>query len=141
MFFLIALYQQSPGPQALIGAILGIAVAAALGFAIFRGGLRLDLRLFFRWTGVVIILVAAGLASGVLRSLHEAGVWNLLQQPVWDLTRSLPVTSVAGTILSGLFGYHDAPVLGEVLVWALTLGMTLWLFLQPASVGPAGQEA
>ena len=141
VFFLIALYQQSPGPQALIGAILGIAVAAALGFAIFRGGLRLDLRIFFRCTGVVIILVAAGLASGVLRSLHEAGVWNLLQQPVWDLTRSLPVTSVAGTILSGLFGYHDAPVLGEVLVWALTLGMTLWLFLQPASVGPAGQEA
>ena len=141
VFFLIALYQQSPGPQALIGAILGIAVAAALGFAIFRGGLRLDLRLFFRWTGVVIILVAAGLASGVLRSLHEAGVWNLLQQPVWDLTRSLPVTSVAGTILSGLFGYHDAPVLGEVLVWALTLGITLWLFLQPASARPAGQEA
>lgn len=141
VFFLIALYQQSPGPQSLTGALLGIAAAAALGFAIFRGGLRLDLRLFFRWTGVVIILVAAGLASGVLRSLHEAGVWNLLQQPVWDLTRSLPVTSVAGTILSGLFGYHDAPVLGEVLVWALTLGITLWLFLQPASARPAGQEA
>ncbi|MCF1708279.1 FTR1 family protein [Tabrizicola sp. J26] len=141
VFFLVALFQQSPGPEALIGALLGLAVAAALGVAIFRGGLRLDLRLFFRWTGVVIILVAAGLASGVLRSLHEAGVWNLLQQPVWDLTRTLPITSVTGTILSGLFGYHDAPVLGEVLVWVLTFGVTLWFFLQPVSPRAAGQEA
>lgn len=68
------------------------------------------------------IFVAAGLAAGALRSLHEAGLWNHLQQPVWDLTRSLPVSSVLGTVLSGLFGYHDAPVLGEVLVWALSSG-------------------
>lgn len=142
VFFLLALFQQSPGPAAPAGALLGVAAAAVLGWAIFRGGVRMDLRRFFRWTGIFIILVAAGLASSVLRNLHEAGIWNSLQEPVWDLTRALPVQSLPGTVLSGLFGYHDAPVLGEVLVWALVLGVTLTLFLRPpaAPARVAGQE-
>lgn len=131
VFFLLALFQQSPGPAAPIGALLGIAVALVLGYGIYRGGVRLDLRRFFKWTGVFIILVAAGLASTVLRNLHEAGIWNHLQQPVWDMTERLPVGSLVGTVLSGLFGYHDAPVLGEVLIWAIVLGGGLYFFLRP----------
>lgn len=140
VFFLLALFQQSPGPAAPIGALLGIAVALVLGYGIYRGGVRLDLRRFFKWTGVFIILVAAGLASAVLRSLHEAGVWNHLQQPVWDMTERLPVGSLVGTVLSGLFGYHDAPVLGEVLVWAAVLAGGLYFFLRPQPI-PARQAA
>lgn len=131
VFFLLALFQQSPGPAAPLGAILGIGTAVVLGVMLFRGGIRIDLRRFFRWTGVFIILVAAGLASTVLRNLHEAGIWNHLQQPVWDMSRVLPVQSVTGTVLSGLFGYHDSPVLGEVLVWAAVLLGGHWLFLRP----------
>ena len=137
VFFLLAIFQQSSGWGAPVGALLGIAVAILLGYGIYHGGLRLDLRRFFLWTGIFIIFVAAGLAASVLRSLHEAGIWNHLQQPMWDLTRSLPVSSVLGTVLSGLFGYHDAPVLGEVLVWAFVLGLSLWLFLRPLPGAPA----
>lgn len=145
VFFLLALFQQSPGPAAPMGALLGVGLAVVLGWAIFRGGLRLDLRRFFRWTGVFIILVAAGLAASVLRNLHEAGIWNLAQGQVWDLSRSLPVQSLPGTVLSGLFGYHHAPVLGEVLVWATVLAGALFAFLRPARPAspqpqPAGQE-
>ena len=68
-----------------------------------------------------------------LRSLHEAGVWNHLQQPVYDLTRTLPVSSVPGTILSGLLGYHDRPTLGEALAWLAVAGGGLWLFLRPVT--------
>ncbi|MFT3972993.1 MAG: FTR1 family protein [Amaricoccus sp.] len=142
VFFLLALFQQSPGPAAPIGALLGVLAAALLGYGIYRGGVRLDLRRFFLWTGVFIIFVAAGLASSVLRSLHEAGIWNYLQQPVWDMTRTLPISSVTGTVLSGLLGYHDAPVLGEVIAWALVLFVTLYFFLRPAPMTqPAKQEA
>ncbi len=136
VFFLLALFQQSPGWAAPAGALLGIAAAVLLGVGIYRGGVRLDLRRFFRWTGIFIVFVAAGLASSVLRNLHEAGIWNHLQQPVWDMTRALPVGSLAGTVLSGLFGYHDAPVLGEVLVWALVLALTLFFFLRPHPDAP-----
>lgn len=131
VFFLLAIFQQSPGPAAPLSALAGVAVAVILGLAIYRGGVRIDLRRFFRWTGLLILLIAAGLLAGVLRSLHEAGLWNHLQVPVFDLSRSLPVSSVPGTILSGLFGYHHAPTVGEVLVWAGYLAVTLYLFLRP----------
>lgn len=131
VFFLLAIFQQSPGMAAPLGALLGVAVSAALGIAVYRGGIRLDLRQFFTWTGVFIIFVAAGLFSSALRSLHEAGLWNQLQQPLYDLTRVLPVSSVPGTILSGLLGYHDRPTVGEGLGWALVALGGLWFFLRP----------
>ncbi|MFE3837405.1 iron uptake transporter permease EfeU [Pseudogemmobacter sonorensis] len=130
VFFLLAIFQQSPGPAAPLSALAGVAVAVALGLAIYWGGIRIDLRRFFRWTGVFILLIAAGLLAGVLRNLHEAGLWNHLQTLVFDLSGSLPVSGVPGTVLSGLFGYHHAPTLGEALVWALYLAVTLPLFLR-----------
>ncbi|PZQ51547.1 MAG: iron transporter [Rhodovulum sulfidophilum] len=141
VFFLLAIFQQSPGPSAPIGALLGLGCAALVGYGIFRGGLRLNLRRFFLWTGVFIIFVAAGLAASVLRNLHEAGIWNHLQTPAWDLSHALPLSSVTGTLLSGLFGYHDTPAIGEVIVWALVLGVTLFFFLRPAAAAPAPRSS
>ena len=61
-------------------------VGGRRGFAIYYGGVRLDLRRFFRWTGVFIIFVAAGLLAGALRAFHEAGLWNGLQGTAFDLS-------------------------------------------------------
>ncbi|PAT37197.1 iron transporter [Vandammella animalimorsus] len=135
VFFLLAIFQQSPGPAAPLGALAGIAVAVALGLGIYWGGVRLNLHKFFRYTGIFILFVAAGLLAGVLRNLHEAGVWNLLQAPVWDLSRTLPNASVTGTVLSGLLGYHETPTWGEALAWLLYLAPALALFLQPVKEG------
>jgi high-affinity iron transporter len=94
VFFLLALFQQSRGAAAPVGALLGIAVAILLGYGIYRGGVRLDLRRFFTWTGVFIIVVAAGLASTVLRNLHEAG---RLEPP--PAARLGPDAGVAGRLV------------------------------------------
>lgn len=136
VFFLLAIFQQSPGPAAPLGALAGIAVAVALGLGIYWGGVRLNLHKFFRYTGIFILFVAAGLLAGVLRNLHEAGVWNWLQAPVWDLSRTLPNASVTGTVLSGLLGYHESPTWGEALAWLLYLAPALALFLQPVKEAP-----
>ena len=141
VFFLLAIFQQSAGPAMPLAALAGVLVSVALGLLIYWGGVRIDLRLFFRWTGIFILFVAAGLLAGVLRSLHEAGLWNGLQTMAFDLSDSLPVSSLAGTVFSGFFGYDDTPTLGEILVWAAYLAVTLFLFLrahpQPA---PQGRE-
>ncbi len=129
--FLIAILQQSSGKSAATGALAGLFIAVAVGFAIFRLGLRLDLRRFFRVTGGFVILVAAGLAASVLRSLHEAGVWNGLQGTAFDLSGALPTDGVAGTLLSGIFGYSATPTWGEVVVYLIVLIGTGWLFLRP----------
>ena len=131
VFFLLAIFQQSPGTAAPLSALAGNALSAAIGFGIYYGGVRINLRHFFHWTGLFILVVAAGLLSSVLRNLHEAGIWNLLQDRAYDLTEILPLSSLTGTVLSGMFGYHDAPAVGEVLIWALYLIVTLTLFFRP----------
>lgn len=135
--FLLAVMRQSPGPAAPLGALAGLLLAVAVGVAITWGGLRLDLRRFFRWSGVLILLVAAGLLAGSLRALHEAGLWNGLQATVFDLSDILPADGVAGSVLAGLLGYSDRPALGEVLVYLVFLAVTLPLFLRPMAGAPA----
>lgn len=131
VFFLLAAFQQmgSVGWGALAGAVLGLAGAVAVGVAIYAGGLKINLRHFFRITGVFILIVAAGLLSGVVRSLHEAGLWNGLQERAFDLSAVLPADSLVGAVLGGLFGYDDMPTIGEVLAYLVFLIPALILFL------------
>lgn len=141
VFFLLAIFQQSRGWEAPVGALLGIATSVVIGYGLYSGGVRLNLRKFFRFTGIFILLVAAGLLAGVLRKFHEAGIWNQLQTVVFNMDDTLPMDSPLGTVLSGLLGYQSAPVVGEVIVYVLFLVTTVWLFLRPAAApaAPAGQ--
>ncbi len=128
VFFLIAAFSQDVGWAAPLGAVLGLLVAMALGYALYQGGTRLDLRKFFRWTGAFILFVAAGLVASAVKSLHEAGLWNGLQDIAFNLTDILPSASAVGVILGGLFGYRDAPAVGELLAWALFLVPAMYFF-------------
>jgi high-affinity iron transporter len=131
VFFLLAIFQQSTGPAAPLGALAGVACAAAVGYLIFVGGVRLNLRRFFRWTGVFILIVAAGILSSALRNLHEAGLWNGLQERAYDLSGILPVSTPIGALLSGLFSYQESPAVGEVLIYVAFLAVSVFLFLRP----------
>jgi high-affinity iron transporter len=131
VFFLLAIFDQSAGYYVPLGAFLGLVAGIGVGFLIYYGGVRLDLRRFFRVTGVFIIVVAAGLLAGGLRSLHEAGVWNGLQQVVADWSGILPKDGPLGTVLAGLFGYTDTPTLGEVLVYFAYLIPAVAFFFMP----------
>jgi len=137
MVFLLATFQQSSGPWAAIGAVIGLAGAAAVGFAIYWGGVRINLARFFRWTAVFILVVAAGLLAGAVRSLHEAGFWNGLQQVVFDWSHVLPQDSPLGTFLAGILGYHDMPTASEVIVYLLFLAIALPVFFWGVPALPA----
>ncbi len=141
VFFLPAIFQQSATPLAPLGALAGCLAAAGVGYGIYAGGIRLNLRRFFLWTGVFILVVAAGILASALRSLHEAGVWNGLQTVVFDVSDWLPVGSPLGALLSGIFGYRDAPTLGEVVVYVTFLATSLFLFLRPIATSSAGSQA
>lgn len=140
VFFLLAVFQQSAGADAPLGALLGVLASVAVGCGIYMGGVRLNLRRFFRWTGVFILIVAAGILAGTLRHLHEAGVWNYLQTTVFDLSDVMPATSPIGVMLSGLFGYMDTPTVGEVIVYVVFLAASLIAFLRPELTRPTGGE-
>jgi high-affinity iron transporter len=131
VFFLLAIFQQSQGPAAPLGALAGILVAAGIGYAIYVGGVKLNLRVFFRWTAVFLLIVAAGILARSVKSLHEAGLWNGLQSTAFDMSGVLPVDTPLGSVLSGLFGYDDAPSIGEILVYAGFLVVSVLAFLRP----------
>jgi len=139
--FLIATFQQDVGIEAPIGAALGLAVACMIGAAITYGGARINLARFFRWTGIFILFVAAGLLAGSVRALHEAGLWNGLQSIAFDLGQVLPADGVLGTLLVGIFGYQEAPAIGEVLAYLIFLIPALALFVAPARQMPPASEA
>jgi len=132
VFFLLAAFQQDVGYAPPLGAMLGLGTAVVLGMLIYWGGVRLNLASFFKWTSLVIIFVAAGLAAGAIRAFHEAGLWNHFQDVAFDLSNTLTTHSVVGTLLEGLLGYQEAPSVSEVAVWFIYLIPALLLFALPA---------
>lgn len=88
--FLLATFSAAQSAAlAATGAVLGLILAIAIGWGIYIGGVRLNLGRFFRYTGLFLILVAAGLVISALRSGHEAGWLNIGQQPVVNLSQWL----------------------------------------------------
>ncbi len=141
VFFLIATVQQDVGIGVPIGAALGILCAFAFGVAMYRGGIKLNLATFFRWTGVFIIFVAAGLLAGAIRAFHEAGLWNALQQNRLRLQRHPARRRPVGTLLTGIFGYQDAPTVGEVIVYLAFLLPALSCFTCRGAPRPVPRTA
>ncbi len=142
VFFLLATFQQDLGWGPPVGALLGVLSAVGFGAAITYGGYRLNLRRFFTWTSALIVVVAAGLLATALRSFHEAGLWNGLQAQAFDLSNVLPADGTLGTLLSGIFGYQDAPTVGEVVVYFAFLVPALWLLFAPSRASvPAPRPA
>lgn len=132
--FLLAAAQTSHGSRwfAVLGGATGIATSIALGVGLYFGGLKLNLGRFFRVTGVFLVLIAAGLVLGALRTAHEAGWVDIGQQQVINLSAWMPARSVQGALVTGLFGIPTDPRLIEVLGWLLYAVPVLVVFLWPA---------
>jgi high-affinity iron transporter len=127
--------------EQLLGATLGLAVAAALGVLLYRGGIRMNLRTFFRYTGALLIVVAAGLFAFGVHELQEAGWLPFLTGTAFDISGSLPDDSGLGGILRAIFGYQANPTWLEVVAWVGYLVTVGWLFLKPQRVPGATATA
>jgi high-affinity iron transporter len=127
--FLLAAFQASVAPLAAgFGAIAGVVVAAALGYGIYRGGVRLDLQRFFTITGVVLVLVAGGLLATAAHTAHEAGWLDVGQAQALDLTWLVRPGTVLASVLTGVLGLQPQPVVAEVVVWvAYVVPMVLYV--------------
>lgn len=115
----------------LVGAALGLVLAIVLGVLLYRGGIRMNLRSFFRVTGWILIVVAAGLFAYSLHELQEAGWIPLLEAHAFDVSGTLPDDAGAGAILRGLVGYNADPTWLEVVGWLAYLVVVGALYLRP----------
>jgi high-affinity iron transporter len=142
VLFLWGLMSQTTisGWSGVTGGVLGIAMAAVLGWAIFRGGRRLSLSRFFAATTVLLLLVAAGLFSTGIGKLIGLG-FIPAGDALWDSSGLLDDQSVVGGFLSGLVGYRARPTAPEVIGYAVYLiGAGLLLFT-PRAAAPATNAA
>ncbi|HEY4225486.1 MAG TPA: iron uptake transporter permease EfeU [Pseudolysinimonas sp.] len=128
--FLLATFQAATDAGlAGLGAVLGIAAAVVIGIGIYAGGIRIDLGRFFRYTGIFLLLVAAGLVISALRTAHEAGWLEAGQQRTVDLSWLAPAGSVQAALITGVLGIPADPRLIEVVGWfAYLIPMALFLF-------------
>jgi high-affinity iron transporter len=126
----------------LVGALIGLAIAAVLGVGFYQGSRRINLQTFFRWTGVGLIFIAAGLLSTAVHELVEIGVIPFGEQTLFDLSGVLPHSADSGNVLGqflrAIFGYSATPEVTTFVVWLTYIVVVLYLFLRPMKpVAPA----
>lgn len=128
--FLGAAAFQTSGLETLIGALIGLAVAAVIGYLIYASTVRLNVRLFFDVTSLLLLVFAAGLFMHGIHEFQEAGLLPGLIEHVWDTSAFISEESLPGQFLHTLVGYTPAPSLVELLAyvgyWVVTLGAVRW---------------
>ena len=121
--FLSAAAFATSGSETLIGALAGLIVAAVVGVLIYASTVRLNLRLFFNVTSVLLLLFAAGMLARGIHEFQEAGVIPMVIEHVWDTNALLDEGSTGGELLKAVLGYNATPSLLEVIgywaYWAL----------------------
>ena len=147
-------------PLAFAGAIAGIVIAAGIGVLLNRGALRIDLRLFFSWTGAFLVIVAAGVLAYGIHDLQEAAllpgpfsgapitptnfrtgeVLTGFDGPFWaaaypfgwafNVEDAIAPSGALAAFLKGIFGFVPLMSWLEVTAWAIYLGVVLPLFLR-----------
>ena len=120
------------GSSVIVGALLGLVAASGIGWTFYTGSRRIDLRTFFRWTGIGLIFIAAGLASHAVHELVEVGVIPFGTQAVFDISNVLPDEVGIGQFLRAILGYSAAPEASTLAVHLAYLVVVLALYLRPA---------
>jgi high-affinity iron transporter len=115
--------------QPLVGAAIGLATAIVLGALIYRGAVGLDLARFFRWTGGLLVFVAAGVLSYGVHDLQEAGILPGLDRIAFDVSSAIPPGSWYATLLKGTINFSPRTTWLELIVWTAYVVPVLTLFV------------
>ncbi|MEQ4210311.1 FTR1 family protein [Actinopolymorpha sp. B9G3] len=140
--FLIAAATTDSGGLVLTGGLLGLAVAAAAAYLVVLGGLRLPMAQFFKITGMMLVLFAAGLLSRTVMFLQASGDLFLTWNNVYDLTGYawLTVDTEVGKFLGAMFGWDPRPSIEQVVTYLGYAIMVSYFFLRsPQREAVAGQ--
>ena len=113
----------------LTGGALGLAAGAALTALSYYGLIAIPTRYIFSVTGVLIALLAAGMAAQAVRFLQAAGVITALRAKVWDTSWLLSNSSILGRMLHVLVGYTDKPTALQLVAYLATLA-TMFILIR-----------
>ncbi len=151
VIFVSAQFQQGLTPA--LGALGGLLGAAIIGSLIFKWGVKIDIRQFFKFMGILLLLIVAGLAVSALKHFDQAAAILsqtdskyaaicvffdrtsqlhscILGPMVWDAAGILPDRQFPGILLKALFGYRDRLYLIQAAAYAIFLATIGRLYFQ-----------
>ncbi|ADD45316.1 iron uptake transporter permease EfeU [Stackebrandtia nassauensis] len=129
------------GTEALLAAIVGIAVSVAIGVGIYYGAVKINLSRFFTWTGVLLIFVAAGIFKYGIHDFQEVGALPGLNTFAFDISGWYAQDSWYGNLLEGMFNITATPSVVETIAWVAYVVPALTFFLWPSGKKPAPAAA
>jgi high-affinity iron transporter len=139
LFLWTSLQATGGGWWAMVGGVLGMTVAVALGLLIYQGALRINLATFFKWTGIALIVVAAGVFTYGIHELQAAGWIPGGDSIAFDVSAALPYDSVQYTLVHGLLSIRTVPSWLEVVAWFAYLVPVMVIFLRTIKAPPRPQ--
>ncbi len=134
-------------PMTLLGAALGVTAGTVLAYGIFRLGLELDVRKFFYFTSILLILLAGGLLGYGIHELIEFGAIRGVDLGWWaQAAYALPIASeslfhhngVIGSIFAVMFGYTVRPewarLIAHLAYLAVALPLVILVYRKPEAI-------
>lgn len=136
---------QASAGSVVVGAIIGLLIAVAIGYGFYTGSRRINLQAFFRWTGIALVFIAAGLLSHAIHEFIEVGVFGSgpWTATAFDISATLSHDEGVGAFLRAIFGYSASPEILTLVVHVTYVVVVLALYLRPTaprtpSPSPAG---
>ena len=142
LFLLSAENGTSSTASVVAGGVLGLIASGILGVLVYKRGQKLSLQTFFKVTGLLLIMFAAGLVGKAFHEFREFlgfETGRLIAPPVWNFAKGPLATGRVYDFLNGFFGWASDPEPIRVITYFAYLVPVLWLFLKApqATIKPA----
>ncbi|HET9171502.1 MAG TPA: iron uptake transporter permease EfeU, partial [Actinospica sp.] len=128
---------QARGPM--LGALVGIVLAVALCWGLYRRVLKINLTKFFTYTGAVLIVIAAGVLAYGLGDLQEAGLLPGYAAHAFNL--SIDAGSWYAMLIAGTLNLTPVMTWLQIVGYVLYLATTMALFVHGVRTGAAAAPA
>ena len=141
LFLLGAETSSASGASVVLGGLIGLGIAAVLGYLFYLGGDRIDLKKFFNWTGLLLILFAAGLFAKGVHEFREYFEFEgaFYSDAMWNIESGLFATGWTHDFMKGLFGWSPNPERIRVVAYFAFLLPTLWFYYRESAVPVAAR--
>jgi len=133
-------YAEAETAWPLLGLLIGVAIAAVIAWGMYAGAVRIDLAKFFSYTGVFLIIVAAGILTYGIGALQTVGWLPGGTTRAFDISTWIHWSSWYGEIIQGIFNVTPTPTVLQLVCWLAYLVTVLTLFLRPAGTTPSDTD-
>lgn len=126
-------YAEAQTAWPLVGLIVGVLIAGVIAYGMYRGALSINLAKFFSYTGVFLIVVAAGILSYGIGALQTVGGLPGLGSKAFDISTSFNWSAWYGEVIQGIFNVTPTPTVLQLVGYLTYLVVVLVVFLRPTT--------